>query len=412
MLKNKIVFSTLTSFLLSSTCLFATDSLEGPLPSSVVHSAAAAGASPASSSLEPAFSSAVHSPLDGPSSSSAASAPAFLRLEDRLNNIQQGVDRTHEDLSQRSSSSWGLYNGDSPISFYYLCNINDPRLIYSLLRHRGDRKELHLADIGGGKHGWIRAACRAINAQTDLPDDLKIHLYSLRGEGGPGVWGEEDGRCKLYEYNGCKIENLSAALKAKNINVEFDLIVSRWSLRHLVDPLMTFKSAYDQLNTGGFLAGDGFYMDILDHPASRAVDTSNARSNIEQVLLLQETGSEFLIHPYQARYSLNQFIVRKTQAGPCQLPLRYAGSCSLGDMRQVHSQQMTYFERLQPRKALSQGDFENLHPKLERGKGVIGSQSLYTFLRTENIFFEDSWDKPPAYWGDFSNKEEGTQEKK
>ena len=82
--------------------------------------------------------------------------------------------------------------------------------------------------------------------------DLLLHLMKK----------QKNNSLKLFfKFNQFKIENISDELAKRGFNLEnkVDLVVSNWTLRHLVDPFGTLKQIYGFLTpTGGKFLSNGF----------------------------------------------------------------------------------------------------------------------------------------------------------
>ncbi len=377
MLNNRIVLSTLSALFLSSSCLFGMDLPKGePAGPYITRGPSVKQSAVVCEGV----------PLDP----TAVAVPVVLDLEDRHPEVQEKVDEVFDSLSTswKPEGDWH-YNGND---LYAICGIDDDKFVLHLCR-RG-QKIIRIMDIGGGHaHKWMYTMMRLINDQPDLPADLKVHLYSLRGEGGPEQWGVENGRCILHEYNRCKIENLSQALAERGIHEPFDLVVSKWTLRHLVEPLRTFKRVVDEwLKLGGFFASDSFFVKVNK---DRGIDNICLHSMVQQVGFLQDTKSAFLVNPCYVSRGTDHFILQKTQEGPCQLPFRYDGMEDLkGD---VYSKCVTCYTG--PHRELSEEDVR----KMYKARGLTGSQRLFDFFQEGKFFYRnEGW--PMTYMGDFPNQ--------
>ena len=311
--------------------------------------------------------------------------------------VTKEIDRAFKKISQDTKSAWGYYNGKLE---YRLGCVEDDRLALHILQNGGDQTQFHFLDIGGGDHSWIWGIASVINSQENVfPTDLEVHLYSLRGEGGDSTWGKKIGRCTLYEYNSCKIEDLPQAFKDRKITAKFDYIVSHFTLRHLVAPLLVFKNAYDLTRPGGFLLMDGFRINV-----NNGKHDENDHCNEQQVHILQDTGDAFLIRPYSVLESINQFVLQKTQDQPYQAPMIFTGIQETKDP-QVASGKVSCFLRPQE-KNLSSEDKDKINPFKKCGQTLVGSEALYNFLIQNNLFYNDEITKIPQYLGDFSTPTE------
>ncbi len=389
MLNNKIVLSTLSALFLSSSCLFGMD----PSHPSKEDAPAAPPVRPSAVGCE-----GVPLNLDP----TAVAVPVVPDLDDRPAEVKAAENKAFMNLFKKTGSLWRHGGRDSS---YDMCGLDDYKFILYLVRSRGDQKIIRIGDIGGGEHGWARGMLHVINAQPGLPADHKVHLYSFTGESRPCYESvvleetKEEGRCTLHEHYQFEIENLDQALEERGIHAPFDLFVSSWTLRHLVNPRRVLELAYRRLNPNGFMISDGFFVKVN---RGRDIPDEAKHSKVELVFLLQDMEPEFLIRPTDG-LPLNEFIVHKTQKKPYQRSLRCDGVEDFSQASNVFSGYVTCYTG--PHRELSEEDIRKLHPNYKSGdKTVTGSERLYNLLLGEKLFYSNALSDPIVYLGDFSNQ--------
>ena len=216
--------------------------------------------------------------------------------------------------------------GTNGISHYEMCQIDEKQYIKETMKTQSQFRDIiRLLDLGGGGFQMGKALARYINQQSDLPKNAKLHIFNVRAEKYDGREYVQSDRCSEYYLGEFKVENLFEAFKRKgfgDMSGKFDLIISRWCFRHLVDPVKTFASAYDlaRPNTGMLLM-DGFFFCYENQDVSLLGDTINQDKNMIQLLL--DMKSPFIMQFNNNMRSLNQFALKRTTELPCQLPMSY-----------------------------------------------------------------------------------------
>lgn len=293
----------------------------------------------------------------------------FLNWEDRPKPIVDKIDSVFNRLKEDVRSQWGVYNGRDE---YRLLTLKDQHLVKKIIKDSPTQKEFIFLDIGAGDFQWGRQLCRFLNKQVDLPSDISVHIISIRGEGGKGRL-KELGKCKVYELTAFKVENLFSEFKSRGLDFErkVDLATSSWCFRHLVDPLGTFIQTYDLLRPHqGMLLMDGFfYHDAhLKYQDPPCPDEANA----QLVNILVHLRAPFLLIPYNKLGSLWQFLIKKSDANPCQLPMSYYGLTNCSQKAQVGSRCITQFEMHDKKYDLSYLSTTKITPGM-----IFGDPRLY-----------------------------------
>lgn len=183
-----------------------------------------------------------------------------LNAYKRPDNLQSCIDSTFRDLSSKRPQ-WN-YNGSSS---YSMVKVDCAQILCALIKHSPVNKEFYVLDIGAGDFSWGNRTVDYINEQSELPSNLMVHVISLTGEcyGGPSI--ETRGKCKKYNIDRFKIENLDQSIRQLKVELnltidnDFDLIVSSYTFIHLHDPVGTFIQAYNLLRPGhGIIMCHGF----------------------------------------------------------------------------------------------------------------------------------------------------------
>jgi len=232
---------------------------------------------------------------------------------------------------------------------------------------------------------WGYHMAEVVNELKNLPEDLTVHIFSLRGDGGPTTE-EKIGRCILYNISKCKIEELRAALSEYNIENKVDLAVSHWTFRHFADPLGSFKLTIDYFlrPKTGFLFMDGFFT------ATEKIGISGSASNANLLIALQETKAPFLIRHHDADRSLNQFVLKRPDDKPSQLRMSYIETIPLKGNWQVESGVVTRFRFNTPNLKAAYPQLCAMHQSMvkdQNSKKLYGDEELFSYF-SENKLFE------------------------
>jgi ankyrin repeat protein len=324
--------------------------------------------------------------MQEPSPTSSTSGSRYLDWTQRPESLQCDISSAFDRIVRDTSSSWNLYNGSPG---YFICDINDYSLVKKIIQAaKGTRKEFYALDIGAGNYQWSQGLADFIDQQTDLPNDIKLHIIGVRGESYLGNRAIETARCKIYYLGAFKIEELFAEFKKQNLDIEnkVDLAVSRWCFRHLADPVGTFQQTYNLLRpeTGFFLL-DGFF---LLHEKEHMEDQDH---NVQMTQLLLDTKAPFLTNFFDGTRSLNHFILQRPDTTPCQLPMSYLDEVYIGWGWQNGSEIVTRFKR-EPQKE----DSEGFHLSRNYDE-YCGDKKMYEWLRQNRLierFFNSNVWKP------------------
>lgn len=256
------------------------------------------------------------------------------RPKDLKYDIQKSFDR----FSSSSGKNW-LYQGES--SVYSIMKIDAANFAHTLIKTAPkEQKDFYLLDIGAGTFGWARGTAAYLNRQTDIPDDVTIHIVSVTGENYGPLKIEESGRCKIYNLSAFKIEDLKESFGKLREELgfdyigNFDLIVSSFTFIHLHDPVGTFVQAYDLLRPKtGYMLMEGI-------PVFFVGQTDNEQLVYNLIDLLFMTKAPFLIGPGHGERWIESFLLKRPDDKLLELPLTY-GSGTFPP-RIVHTEQKMY----------------------------------------------------------------------
>lgn len=241
-------------------------------------------------------------------------------MDERPATVQAAVDVAFEQVKS-VSGNW-LYAG-SP--HYYLMNFNEDRLLEFVLQQAGDKvcDDVCVLDVGCCTPQWGDNAMRVFLSSVHS-QGKKIQIFSVTGGSECEEATTTSGMVSHHVFNNFKIENIDEELvKRGHACVKFQLIVSNWTLRHLVDPLGTLWRLYELLVPGqGILMSNGFFVALDDAPET-VVDFPGYRMQ-NWDLLLSGDDTATLFRPMNVGRDVGQFLVVHS-GRELKFPLEYTG---------------------------------------------------------------------------------------
>jgi len=242
----------------------------------------------------------------------------WLNWRDRPPELKKCILNAFKKVNSSPKSFLGInwnFNGDHE-NPYEICELNEYSLIKSMIQANPDRKSFYVMDIGAGNFGFGRGLAKFLNESTDIPNDVQVHIISVRGEDNTYPPVKIEGICISYEIGGFQVENISDELDRCGLDIteKLDLIVSSHTFRHLVDPVGTFSQMYNLLRpgTGLMMANNDFdYYLQKENGSNEFGETMN---------ILQKTWA-----PFVYKGSVEGFILRRPDNKTCCLPFNYVG---------------------------------------------------------------------------------------
>lgn len=265
-----------------------------------------------------------------------ATLNANLNPIDRPQDLQEKIIKIFSEIEQ-SECRWSC-NGE--YGLYKILNVDEAILAINIIRHgyiKGQRV-FNFLDIGSGMFKWVDVMAEQINKAKNLPQDIAIHIWGIRGEIYDQPTTEIVEKCITHKLGSFCIENIHLRPDILE-NGEFDLIVSDWTLRHLVDPVGTFCSIYNLLRpeTGLFFFNGFFWHSISEN----TFITEEYDENMIKLMLLAKLN--FLMRPWSDGKDINQFVVQRSSDADIQLPIKYHSFSDGYKYYQNNSQCITRF---------------------------------------------------------------------
>lgn len=287
----------------------------------------------------------------------------------RPDELKGTIQRSFKELSVTSGKNW-RYQGEG--SSYGIMHIDPAELAHMLIKTAPkDQKDFYLLDIGAGVFGWSKGTANYLNQQTDIPDDVTIHIIGVTGEnyGAPTI--KQVGRCKIYNISAFNIEDIKQSFEdlGFDFNGKIDLVVSEFTFIHLHDAVGTFIQVYNLLRPDtGYILMHGIPVFFVGQK-----DNEELVWNLIDFLIM--TKAPFLIGPGTGERWIESFLLRKPNNAPLSIPLTYGYG--------------TFPDRLVHTKHKSYANF------------VIGEAYKRSFDKNRIAYgrFDGSWGSPHEYYG-------------
>lgn len=264
-----------------------------------------------------------------------------ITLGERPTAVQNRIDQVFKEISNSYGNNW-LFNGHD---FYGLLNLDDDLVLENLASRYPNDKDIYIIDVGCAGGDWGYHATRLLNKEAQKIDK-HFHIFSITGGNELDLYGiikKEDGTSILERYNNKVVQTKNVThylfnqFKVENIDEEFrqrgfdlknkiHLIVSRWTLRHLVDPFGTLKRMYSLLTPSrGMLMSNGFFF-ALDDQENTVLSIPNNYSKENTMWdIIAATNALSLFRNFDSNRDVGQFLLMRTNEKELGIPLSYTG---------------------------------------------------------------------------------------
>ena len=256
--------------------------------------------------------------------------------------VQKAADKAFERNRNTGPDSW-LFQG--AWGYYYLLDIKDGALVKSIARKNPEQKDVYILEAGCGHGHWGMRVADALRADEFQKSGKHFHVISLTGGRECDESVEHFGNVTLYQFNQFKIENIQEELTKRGLNLEnkVDLIVSRWTLRHLVDPWGTLNQLYGLLSpAGGKLLSNGFLFKLS---GSNQVKTFP----IDNESLVLDSDATVIFREYNVSRDAGEFLLERNSLAKLDIPLKYTSQvCPIGHGYQCAAMLSAEFDYQEP----------------------------------------------------------------
>jgi hypothetical protein len=258
--------------------------------------------------------------------------------------------------------------------------INEKFLLKDLVEKSKDQNDFYVLDIGAGEFQWGKALATFALKEIKERDHLKIHIINVRGEPLSGPTNskvEHFGFISLYYFGAFKVEDVANEFFRRKMHVHnrLDLAFSRWTLRHLVNPVGTVEKIYNLLRpkTGLFLF-DGFYFCF----GSEKITYKDMYPKMLQLLTM--TKAPFLARSYRQDESIDQFMLQRKDVSKLSLPIKFRSLRIYHERLALRSASSRSVCEFRANSSLPRVYSKNFHENV-----LKGDKSLYFKLRQAQL---------------------------
>lgn len=251
-------------------------------------------------------------------------------LNDRPLEVQQRVEQIHKNLLDKTASVHWNYSG---WEYYGLMSLDEEKLIDSLVENAllSGRKLVKILEFGAGNFSWPLRKVKYIQTKH-LNKGIKFQIVGVTGE---ISLGSEKIKLLQDEVNSSDIklqllEQTELESIDKFLEPDFDLIVTSWTLRHLVDPLGSLYRLFNLLRVDGLLLGDSF-SHYLEGDGETINTNFDHLKRLAKIFSLSNADSIF-------DHSAHQFMVRRLNNLPLNLPITYSNNTATIKIDRHHDQ--------------------------------------------------------------------------
>lgn len=264
---------------------------------------------------------------------------------------------------------------------YGIAGIKECELICSLIANQPLQSTFNVIDFGLGHGRWGEHLAQSIHQNVDkigLGRALSVAIYCVREE----PFGYAVGRlgiCRIHKIGSFKIEEIAEEFKRRGLDLDsqVDCVLSNRSLEHLVDPLGTFTQILNLMRPhSGIALVNGFDVQIEEE--------SKSDPHVRMLQILSQTNATFLRARDRAKPEVDQFILRRRDETPCQLPMEYM-EFSKGSGSKCTTRLFRESPFLQVHIPMSKSADEN-YIRFLNESCVHGDGELYLWLRQNGLF--------------------------
>lgn len=239
-------------------------------------------------------------------------------------------------------------------------------------------------DVGCAQGGWGKNAMEILQSEACKKSGKKFHIFSVTGGEECNEMVQENGHVTLYQFNQFKIETIDEEFSKRGFNFagKVDLIVSNWTLRHLVDPFGTLKRMYSLLTPAqGILMSNGFLFKFNNSDEVQGFPRGNEN-------ILTHTNATPLFRSWNIGRDADQFLLIRDNDNALDLPLEYTGEIyEINHEYQCASGILTAYNKGFSTKpgvdlAYITSDIDIFY----YNKNDLNSKKLYLYLKDQGLF--------------------------
>lgn len=242
--------------------------------------------------------------------------------------IQSLVTKAHKSLKDELTECQWREKGNYPT--YNLMLLLDYRLIDWLVEEKVKADPggtIRIIDFGSGLFAWGTNIAQHI-LKRHMNSGLKFEIFGLTGEKAY----EEEKLKKLQKENSSDFVSLVLMQQTEIESIgnlfednTIDLIVSRWTMLHLIDPMGTLNQLHGLLKMNGLLLFDGFDLRVLN--------STSMGENRKLFELLYRSKVKMISLDFFINRSYNNYLLQKISLDPIIFAVKYAEEKDLVDLK-------------------------------------------------------------------------------
>lgn len=300
-------------------------------------------------------------------------------LGSRPPQVQAAADRAFENIKNVNNDEW-FYKGTD---YYTLLDLDEDKILKNLAYESRGKKDIYIIDVGCAGGNWGRRMMNALQGEVYKKSGKRFHIFSVTGGKECEDIVQKKEHVTLYQFNQFKIENLDEEFSRRGFDLrdKVDLIVSSWTLRHLVDPFGTLKQMYNLLTPSqGKLMSNGFLFMFNDSTKVESFPLSNEN-------ILVHSNATILFKDLRSGRDVGQFLLVRNDENELKIPLEYTDKVyPIGYGFQNESYVVTVYSR-GSNPSFDQ-DYIDDDRRLYCNKGDQRCKKLYRYLSDQRLFYE------------------------
>ncbi|CAL7961212.1 hypothetical protein GAMM_10115 [Gammaproteobacteria bacterium] len=97
----------------------------------------------------------------------------------RPEKIQEKINEQFNKFANVGELTW-KHNGESR---YYVCKIDEAKLILDIIQSSPEQQEFYFVDVGAGRFQWVDSILRFLKNNPNVPKNKKYHIIGLNVDG-------------------------------------------------------------------------------------------------------------------------------------------------------------------------------------------------------------------------------------
>lgn len=333
----------------------------------------------------------------------------FLNWNQRSKSTNKTIDFVYESVSRVNfqNNPW-KYTGNTK---YNICT-DDYKIVNKLITNNG-LKEFKAMDIGAGDFSWLDGLSTYLKFNHP---NVKFKLYGFNGESCKSqVKKVTNG--EIHHLCSFKVEKIESQLESYKLLNQMDLIVSKNTLCHLMDPIGEIQQLVKFIKThDGILLTDTSLVSYLNTDYTEKYTMAEENIAPQSYHIFNKANIDFLLCPNQ-KFTDYPFVAITKNADDMELPLKYFDKTTVNINGNIFSAQdlieeirevkpnhnykifqgaegrylFNYFKQYTSFQDIAEDSYDVLDPMScgeNSEKKFIGSEKLYYFFQDNDVELE------------------------